>query len=103
AVDLNTAFDVIRALQVTFPVGNQMYVGRKNYLVIRILEKGTKAPVFGVTVSISWPGQSKLLTTNEQGECSLEIEPEQAGKVRIYAFKETYIEEEVWLPITEQK
>jgi hypothetical protein len=68
AIDLNTAFDVIRALQVSFPVGNQMYVGQKNYLFIRILEKGTKAPVFGVTVSISWPGQSKLLTTNEQGQ-----------------------------------
>jgi len=103
AVDLNTAFDVIRALQVSFPAGNQVWIGRKNFLLVRILERGTKAPVFGVTVSISWPGQSKLLTTNEQGECSLEIEPEQSGQIRVYAFKEAYIEEELWLPITEQK
>ena len=99
AVDLNTSFDVIKALQIQFPSGSRVYQNRKNSLVISIKEKGTLAPVKDVTVSVSWPGQSKLLTTNEKGECSIEMMPDQPGQIRVYAFKESFIEEEIWIPI----
>jgi len=99
AVDLQTAFDVVRALQINFPAGKQVIIGQKNFIWIRILERGTKAPVSGVNVSISWPGQSKTMITDEKGECYLEITPDQAGSIRVYAYKESYIEEEIWVPL----
>jgi hypothetical protein len=96
-VDLNTKFDSIRAVQISFPAGNRLIAGFDNYLVIKVTEKGTNAPIVQCSVSLSFGGYSQTFTTDDQGELIAKIKPTDKDTVRVYAFKDKFIEGEVFL------
>lgn len=96
-VDLNTKFDSIRAIQVIFPAGSRLIAGFDNDLVVKISEKGTNAPITQCSVSVSYTGFSQTFTTNDQGEVVIKIKPTDKDIVRIYAYKDNFIESEAFL------
>ena len=96
-LDLKTKFDSIRAIQISFPAGDRLLAGFDNDLLIKLTEKGTKAPIVHNSVSISFTGFSQTLQTNEQGEIFVKIKPAEKDTVRIYAYGDNLIENEVFL------
>jgi hypothetical protein len=101
-VDLKTHFDVLKAIEIKFPVENYLIQDHDNDLKIVLLEKGTKAPIDGVTVSISGEGFSLTKVSDENGEIIFHINPpKQKREVRIYALKEKYFEAETYIPVVQ--
>jgi hypothetical protein len=97
AVDLETSFDSLRAIRLSFPAGNKVLAGFDNELIIKVSEKGTNAPVANATVSVSYTGFSQVLQTDTEGQVVFHIKPGAKDSVRVYAFKDTYLEEETFL------
>ncbi|MCK5848560.1 MAG: hypothetical protein KAH01_05125 [Caldisericia bacterium] len=99
-VDLKTHFDVLKAIEIKLPVENYLIQDHDNDIKIILLEKGTKAPIEGVTVSMSGEGFSMTKVSNEKGEIVFHVKPpEQKREVRIYALKEKYFEAETFIPV----
>jgi hypothetical protein len=97
AVDLETSFDSLRAIRLSFPAGNKVLAGFDNELIIKVSEKGTNAPVANATVSVSYTGFSQVLQTDTEGQVAFHIKPGAKDSVRVYAFKDAYLEEETFL------
>jgi hypothetical protein len=97
AVDLRTSFDSLRAIRLSFPMGSQLIAGYENDLVVRITEKGTGAPIQNASVSVSFSSFSQVLQTDSEGQVAFRIKPGAKDTVRVYAFKDLYLEEEILL------
>jgi hypothetical protein len=101
-VDLNVDFDILKALRIEFPYKKDLTQNIENHLTIRLLEKGTNAPVEGVTVSVAGEGFSYTALTNQDGIAIFQITPSpQKEKVKVYAIKGTYFEAEAFLSVVE--
>jgi hypothetical protein len=97
AVDLKTSFDSLRAIRINFPAGSKLLAGYDNELIIKLTEKGTNAPIQNASISISFTGFSQVLQTDTEGQVVIHIKPGNKDIVRVYAFKDTYLEEEIFL------
>ncbi|MDD4029281.1 MAG: hypothetical protein PHX86_06210 [Caldisericia bacterium] len=101
-VDLHIDFDILKALRIEFPYQKDLIQNIENHLSIKLCEKGTNAPVEGVTVSVAGEGFSYTALTNQDGIATFQITPSpQKEKVRIYALKGTYFEAEAFLSVVE--
>lgn len=101
AVDPGIAFDSVRALFISFPESVYLLAGKECSLLIRVQEEGTQSPAEGVTVSLSSPHRSTSILTNASGEARFTFTPEKDEFIRIYAYKQNYLEGERWLKVEE--
>jgi hypothetical protein len=101
-VDLHVDFDILKALRLEFPYQRDLIQNIENHLTVKLCEKGTNAPVEGVTVSVSGEGFSYTVLTNQNGIATFQITPPpQKEKVRVYAMKGSYFEAEAFLSVVE--
>ncbi len=101
AVDPMIAFDSVRALSIRFPRTDHMQANMEQTLHIRIIEQGTQRPVQGVNVALSSTERSLKGITNIEGETLFTFTPIDKEHIRVYAFKEDYLEAEQWVEIKE--
>ncbi len=99
ATDPHIVFDSVRALNIVFPEGSFLQSHQQQNLKIRIQEKGTQQVVSGVEVSLSSSERSLKLTTDENGELAFLFNPIENEILRLYAFKDNYLEVERWLKV----
>jgi hypothetical protein len=96
-IDLNTAFDVAKALKIFISPEITIKAGIENELPVKVLEEGTLFPLPKINVSVSSESFSMTSTTDENGYAYFKIKPEAGAKIRIYAYSDFYIEDELFL------
>lgn len=101
AVDLETSFDSVRAIRCSFPAGNKIIAGFNNELVIKVSEKGTDAPIEGASVAVSYSGFSQVLKTDQEGQVACYVKPGGKDIIRVYVFKDSFLEEEIFLKVVQ--
>ena len=101
AVDPNVTFDSVRALFISFPESIFLLAGKECSILIRVQEEGTQLPTDGVTISLSSPDRSITMLADASGEARFTFTPSKDELIRVYAFKENYLEGERWLKVEE--
>jgi len=99
-IDLNTSFDVVKALKIIISPEIDIKAGIDNELPIKIVEEGTLKPLQGIKVSISSGSFSIDSITDELGYVYFKIKPNLGDKIRIYTYSENYIENEIFLEVS---
>ncbi|HPO29195.1 MAG TPA: hypothetical protein PLD35_04190 [Caldisericia bacterium] len=99
-IDLNTSFDVVKALKIIISPEIDIKAGIDNELPIKIVEEGTRKPLQGIKVSISSGSFSIDSITDELGYVYFNIKPNLGDKIRIYTYSENYIENEIFLEVS---
>lgn len=98
-IDLNTAFDSVKALQISFPASSRILAGIMNEMTVKVTEKDTQAPVQDATISVSFSDFAKTYRTDANGEAVITISPKQTELVRFYAIADDRLEEEVFVRV----